>query len=242
MMIACHHPNFIPWPGLFFKAMKAQRLVLLDDVQFPLGGSWVNRNRLKNDQGELWLTVPVWKRGRSLQRIDQVEICNDENWQRKHLFSLEHAYKHAPYWEEHGRLCRDIYHRRWHRLLELNLAALDYLWDALGFDQPFIVSSTLAIESKGSQRLVDICQALGARTYLAVYSARKYLDPEVFSRHGIEVVFYKYYPPTYPQLWGDFLGNLSILDLLFICGPKSAKIVSQAGWLVNSFSHSSSFD
>jgi hypothetical protein len=96
MMIACHHPNFMPWPGLFFKGMQAEQLVLLDDVQFPLGGSWINRNRLKNDQGELWLTVPVWKRGRSFQRIDQVEICNDENWQKKHLFSLEHAYKHAP--------------------------------------------------------------------------------------------------------------------------------------------------
>ena len=77
MIIACHQPNFLPWPGLFFKALQADRLVLLDDVQFPLGGSWVNRNRLKNDQGELWLTVPVWKRGRSLQRIDHVEICSN---------------------------------------------------------------------------------------------------------------------------------------------------------------------
>jgi hypothetical protein len=51
MMIACHHPNFMPWPGLFFKGMQAEQLVLLDDVQFPLGGSWINRNRLKNDQG-----------------------------------------------------------------------------------------------------------------------------------------------------------------------------------------------
>jgi len=58
MVIACHQPNFMPWSGLFFKALVADQLVLLDDVQFPLGGSWVNRNRLKNDQGELCSPCP----------------------------------------------------------------------------------------------------------------------------------------------------------------------------------------
>lgn len=232
MMIACHQPNFMPWPGLFFKAMMAERLVLLDDVQFPLGGSWVNRNRLKNDQGELWLTVPVWKRGRSLQRIHQVEICNEENWQKKHLYSLEHAYKHAPYWDEHGRFCREIYHNRWHGLLELNLIILDHLRVSLGIAQPFLRTSTLTIEAKGSQRLVEICKDLGARKYLTIASSHKYLDEDLFHRHGIQVVYYKYEPPIHPQLWGDFIANLSVLDLLLTCGPKSAGMIRQAGWLV----------
>ncbi|UCG11318.1 MAG: WbqC family protein [Deltaproteobacteria bacterium] len=234
MMIACHQPNFMPWPGIFFKAMRAEHLVLLDDVQFPLGGSWVNRNRLKNDQGELWLTVPVWKRGRSLQRIDRVEICNEENWQRKHLFSLEHAYKHSPYWDEHIGFCRQIYQRAWHRLLELNLTILEYLRIALGLDKPFLRNSDFSIDGRGSHRLVALCETLGARKYLAVYSSHKYLDEELFRRHGIEVVYYKYESPIYPQLWGDFRANLSTFDLLFTCGPKSVEIIRQAGWLIES--------
>jgi len=234
MMIACHHPNFMPWPGLFFKAMQASQMVLLDDVQFPLGGSWVNRNRFKNDQGELWLTVPVWKRGRSLQRIDQVEICNEENWQKKHLLSLAHAYSNAPYWDEHSAFCRGIYGKLWQNLLELNLEILDYLWTALSLGQPFVRNSSLAIESKGSQRLVDICKALGARRYLTIASSHKYLDEELFQRSGIQLIYYKYEPPVYPQLWGDFIANLSVLDLLLICGPKSAGLIRQAGRLVRS--------
>jgi hypothetical protein len=234
MMIACHHPNFMPWPGLFFKGMQAEQLVLLDDVQFPLGGSWINRNRLKNDQGELWLTVPVWKRGRSLQRIDQVEICNDENWQKKHLYSLEHAYKHAPYWDEHGSFCRHIYHDIRRQLLELNLIILDYLRVALGIPQPFVHSSTFAIETSGSQRLVDTCKALGARKYLTIASSHKYLDENLFQRHGIQLMYYKYEPPIYPQLWGDFIANLSVLDLILTCGPKSAGLVKKAGRIVKS--------
>ena len=231
-MIACHQPNFMPWPGLFFKAMQAEHLVLLDDVQFPLGGSWVNRNRLKNDQGELWLTVPVWKRGRSFQRIDQVEICSEENWQKKHIVSLEHAYHHAPYWDEHAKFCRNIYHNRWQGLLDLNLTILDYTKSALGIDAPFLRNSTLTIGSRGSQRLVSICKALGASKYLTIASSHKYLDEELFHSHGIRIVHYKYEPPIYPQLWGDFIANLSVLDLLLTCGPKSAGLVRKAGRLI----------
>ena len=233
MMIACHQPNFMPWPGLFFKAMQAQHLVLLDDVQFPLGGSWVNRNRLKNDQGELWLTVPVWKRGRSLQRIDQVEICSEENWQKKHFLSLEHAYNHAPYWGEHRGFCQEVYHIRWQKLLDLNFAILDYLQLALGIKVPFLRNSTLPTASTGSERLVSICKALGASKYLTIASSHKYIDEELFHSHGISVVYYKYDPPIYPQLWGEFISNLSVLDLLLTCGPKSPGLIIKAGRLIH---------
>jgi hypothetical protein len=234
MMIACHHPNFMPWPGIFYKAMQASQMVLLDDVQFPLGGSWVNRNRFKNDQGELWLTVPVWKRGRGLQRIDEVEICNEENWQKKHFLSLFHAYSHAPYWEEHSQFFKKIYRNPWHRLLELNLDILDYLGTTLSLGQPFLRNSSLAVESKGSQRLVDICKALGARKYLTIASSHKYLNEDLFQKSGIQLVYYKYEPPVYPQLWGDFIANLSVFDLLLTCGPKSAGLIQRAGWFVSS--------
>jgi hypothetical protein len=233
MILACHQPNFMPWTGFFFKAMVADRLVLLDDAQFPLGGSWVNRNRLKNDQGELWLTVPVWKRGRSLQRIDAVEICFEENWQKKHLLSLEHAYKHAPYWEEHRGFFREIYERPWQRLLELNLAILDFLRHHLGIDRPFFLSSTFAVSGKGSERLVDLCRAVGANAYLTVLSSRKYLDETLFHRQGIRLVYYTYEPPVYPQLWGEFRANLSTIDLLLTCGAKSPHLIRPAGRIVS---------
>jgi hypothetical protein len=229
MIIACHQPNFLPWPGLFFKAIHADELVLLDDVQFPLGGSWVNRNRLKNDQGELWLTVPVWKRERSGQRIDRVEICNEGNWRNKHLSSLEHAYRNAPYREDHLPFLRDIYHRHWDRLLDLNLVILDYLRLSLGLAKPFIRASTFGVDAKGSHRLLALCRAVEADSYLSVSSSRKYLDQELFHHHGIQLTTYRYDPPVYPQLWGDFLSNLSTLDLLLNCGQRSPGIIQQAG-------------
>ena len=62
MKVACHQPAYLPWPGFFCKAMKADVIVLLDGVQFPRGTSRVNRNRIKTPGGQTWLTVPVLKR------------------------------------------------------------------------------------------------------------------------------------------------------------------------------------
>jgi hypothetical protein len=105
---------------------------------------------------------------------------------------------------------------------------------ALEIPQPFVRSSTFAIETSGSQRLVDICKALGARQYLTIASSHKYLDENLFRRHGIQLRYYKFEPPIYPQLWGDFIANLSVLDLILTCGPKSAGLIHQAGRIVRS--------
>ncbi|MGD9272302.1 MAG: WbqC family protein, partial [Syntrophobacterales bacterium] len=141
-------------------------------------------------------------------------------------------YKHAPYWEEHFRFLQETCSKQRQNLLELNLEILDYLRLALGIVQPFVRSSTFAIETSGSQRLVDICKALEAREYLTIASSHKYLDENLFQRHGIQITYYKYEPPIYPQLWGDFIANLSVLDLILTCGPKSVGLIKRAGWLV----------
>jgi len=52
MIVTTHQPIFLPWPGLFDKALRADTGVLLDEVQFPLGRGWMNRNRLESQHGE----------------------------------------------------------------------------------------------------------------------------------------------------------------------------------------------
>jgi len=64
-----------------------------------------------------------------------------------------------------------------------------------------------------------------ARSFQAQSPARKYLDPELFQKEGIELRFFRYDAPVYPQLWGDFLANLSTLDLVLNFGPKAQDIL-----------------
>jgi hypothetical protein len=224
MIVSANQPYFAPFPGFFYKACQSDVMILLDSVQFPRGTTWISRNRFKNDQGTLWITIPVWKTGLGLQRIDRVRICHEGRWHRKHLESLRTAYGNAPYLEEHAEFLEDVFSARFDRLVDLNIGIIHYLAAVFGVGTRLLRLSELGAEGRGTGLLVDACRRLGADCFLAQAPAAKYLDAGAFARAGIELRFFSYPAPVYPQLWGDFIGNLSSLDLVLNCGPKCTKI------------------
>jgi len=226
MIISSHQPIYLPWPGFFFKAMNADCMVLLDDVQFPRGRGWVNRNRLKNKLGELWLTVPVWKKGRGLQIIRNVEICNERNWRRKHLRSIVDNYANAPYLEDYLPILESIYQENNHLLIGLNFQIIKFIWEALSLKTGLYLQSDLGVKGTGTELIVNICKYLKAETYLTFPIVEKHLDVNKINRSGIKTKFVNFHPPVYPQLWGEFIANLSTLDMLFNCGVRSREIIS----------------
>jgi hypothetical protein len=50
-------------------------------------------------------------------------------------------------------------------------------------------------------------------------------DPAIFDSEGIQLVSFKKPEYIYPQMWGDFIANLSVLDMMFTCGAKVRDIV-----------------
>ncbi len=225
MIIAANQPYFCPFPGFFYKALISDVLVILDEVQFPHGTTWISRNRFKNDQGALWLTIPVWKKGLGEQQISRVRICYEGRWPRKQLESLKSSYGHAPYLEDHLRFIEELYAARFERLLDLNMAIIRYLLDYLQIQTRLVLLSELGVKGRATQLLVEICKSLGASAFLALTQAKKYLDGELFQNNGIELRFFRYIAPVYPQLWGDFLANLSVFDLACNCGHKAHDIL-----------------
>ncbi len=225
MILSTHQPYFAPFPGFFYKMVLSDIDVILDEVQFPRGTTWITRNRFKHDQGSLWITVPVRKRGLGLQRINEVRIFYERPWARKLLASLRTAYLRAPYFREHLSFLEEIFSNKFERVLDLNMALIEHLVRKLGIETRIVLLSDLGISTTGNERLVEICKKLGASEYLALGAAKKYLDHRLFSDAGIKVKYIS--PPhlVYPQLWGNFVGNLSTFDLLFNCGPKSFEIL-----------------
>ncbi|MEW6388176.1 MAG: WbqC family protein [Thermodesulfobacteriota bacterium] len=225
MVISVNPPYFCPFPGFFYKAFLSDVLIILDEVQFPQGTTWISRNRFKNDQGTLWLTIPVWKKGLGLQAINQVGICYEGRWPRKHLESLKSAYGNAPYLEEHLSFIEELFLLRFDKLIDLNLTIIRYLMNCLQLETRLVCLSELGIKARASQLLIEICKAMGASTFLAQNQTKKYLDTDLFKQNGIELRYFRYIPPVYPQLWGDFLANLSAFDLVFNCGPQALEIL-----------------
>ena len=225
MIISANQPYFCPYPGFFYKAWLSDVLVLLDEVQFPQGTTWLSRNRFKNDQGELWLTLPVWKKGLGLQAINQVNICREGRWPRKHLASLKIAYGNAPYLEEHVPFLYKMFSSEFTRLADLNVAVIHYLMACFQLDTKVVLQSELGVTAKGTRLLLELCRNLQATTFLTLAPAKKYLESDLFVQAGIELRPFTHVAPTYPQLWGDFLANLSAFDLVLNCGPKARDIV-----------------
>jgi len=225
MILAANQPLFAPYAGFFEKAARADVFVLLDAVQFPRGTTWVSRNRFKHAQGALWLTVPVWKKGLGLQKIGDVRVCHESDWATKHILSLCHAYKNAPFVNDHLPVLDEAFARRFDRLADLNIFLIRHVLDYLRCDTRLVLFSELDIRASGSLLLVEVCRRVGAAAYLAQDAAKKYLAEDVFEDGGVEVRYFNPKRPVYPQLWGNFIGNLSVFDLLFNCGPKARDFI-----------------
>jgi len=223
MIVAIHQPQFMPWLGYFDKIDKADVFCFLDNVQYKKN-EWQNRNRLKAAQGKQWLTVPV--RFRFPQTIYEVEINNNEKWRRKHLQALHTNYRKASYFNSYFGVFEDIYSREWRNLSDLNIYTTLQLMAALGLEQTQTVrASELTLSDEPTQRLIDICHVHGGDVYLAGEGGASYMAMERFEGSGIDVVFQEFRHPSYDQLYGTFVSHLSVVDLLFCCGPESLEIL-----------------
>jgi hypothetical protein len=229
MILSAAQPYFAPFPGFFYKAHLSHVFVILDEVQFPRGTTWITRNRFKNNQGTLSVTVPVWKKGLGLQPINAVRIYREGRWEVKHLESLKNAYARAPYFEEHGAFISYLFSGAFEKLLDLNMAIIHHLLEHLEVHTRVVLLSELNIPETGERRLVEICKRLDASRFLAQGAAKKYLNAALFQEAGIALDFVTPPSPVYPQLWGDFIPNLSAFDLVFNCGPKAPEIMRALG-------------
>jgi hypothetical protein len=225
MILSTNQPYFAPYSGFFYKAQMSDCLVILDDVQFPRKTTWITRNRFKNDQGTLWMTIPVWKKGLGLQKISDVRICPNGNWCKKHLRSLQNAYANAPYLQDHIGVIERALSHQYDRILDLNLDIIKYVSSYLGIETQMELMSELGVSGKGMSLIIAICKSLNATQFLVQSSAEAYYDRARLASEGIELVSFKKPEYIYPQMWGDFIANLSIFDTLFTCGPKTRAAV-----------------
>jgi hypothetical protein len=219
LIVAVHQPQYLPWLGYFDKILLADTFCYLDNVQYKKN-DWQNRNRIKTSQGWQWITVPV--RYRFPEKIREVKINPTVKWRKKHLQALITNYRRAPFYKNYIDIFEQIYSKDWEYLADLNIEFIERLKDALVLSQkPAIKSSQLDLREDPTDRLIDICQAVKADTYLSGQDGVKYMDLERFKECGIKVIIQDFKHPVYPQMFNEFQPHMSVVDLLFNCGPGS---------------------
>ena len=218
-------PLFIPWLGYFDMMARSDVFVILDTVQFSKQ-SWQQRNRIKTPKGLMWLTIPI-KHNFGDQLLN-IKIDYRDVWMKKHLGAFHAHYKKAPHFKEIYVFMEKFYHQKPELISDFTSSLIKGIAKYLGIKTRIIHSKDLPVKRIDAQSyLIDICQHLGANNYLNGPTGKKLYSPEVFRKHGINLTFYEYHHPVYPQLHGDFISHVSIVDLLFNCGPKSRNIISQ---------------
>jgi hypothetical protein len=219
LIVSIHQPAYLPWLGYFDRIAASNLFIFLDTVQFERN-SFINRNRIKTATGPIWLTVPVRLRGHLEMNINEIEIDSAQHWKRKHLRSIEQNYSRAPFFAKNfDRLVASYLPEAGH-LAELCHGQLKFWLDELEIKTPIVRASELPIQAKKSDLVLALCRHVGATTYLSGPLGRGYLQEDRFSESNIEVRYHDYIHPVYPQLFGEFILALGVVDYWMNCGAS----------------------
>lgn len=218
-----HQPHYLPWLRYFEKMARPDVFIVLDNIQYNKNG-WQNRNRIKTAAGATLLTVPILEKYQ--QPLHEVRIDNTAPWRKKHWRTIEQAYRKAPFFDAYAAFLADTYARPWEFLNDLNRHLLDFFVQALGITTRIVCASELNVPGEATERLVNLVRAVGGGTYYSgAYALDVYLDAAAMERAGIALKLQEWHAPVYAQLHGPFIPDLSVLDLLMNCGPRSLAVL-----------------
>jgi hypothetical protein len=226
MTVVILQPSYIPWRGFFHLIQKADTFVFFDDVQYDKRG-WRNRNRIKTQNGPVWLTIPANAKGSQTDNIliKDVPVVYDEDWAKKHWRSLQLNYGKAPFFKQYAPLVESFYQQRPVMLADFTISTSITLSETLGLrNKTFLRSSELeGVEGQKTDRLLSVLKKVGATHYISGPSAKDYIENDKFEAAGITLEYIDYRYEEYPQLHPPYDPQVSVLDLLFMTGPEAGK-------------------
>ena len=219
--------NYLPWKGYFDIINEVDIFVFLEDVQYTTR-DWRNRNKIKTAGGIKWISVPVI--GGIHQNIYEVKIDYSGNWSEVHKKMIHHSYAKAEFYNCYKDEIFGIYTNKFQTLSELNINSIIKISKLLDIETEFVNSKNICSKGNKDDKLIEICQSVGADKYLSGPLAKNYIVDEKFEKAGITLEYQNYSGYLeYPQLWGDFNHFVSIIDVIFNCGEKAPYYISNRG-------------
>ncbi|MBK5503168.1 MULTISPECIES: WbqC family protein [unclassified Bacillus (in: firmicutes)] len=223
MIISGHQPSYLPWYGFFEKIHKSDVFVFHDIAQFEKKG-FLNRNRIKTSQGVSWLTVPMQMKNYKEIPLNKLKIDNTQDWERKHWKTVRINYSNAPYFNVYKDYLEGFYSEKWDNLNSLNMNFIHFIIRELNIDTELYYASELeGITGKKSDFVLELCQKFNASTYYSGSLGQDYLIESDFEHENIEIMYQRIREYSYPQLFGEFIPHLSMLDILLNCGPEETE-------------------
>ena len=154
-----------------------------------------NRTEICGPNGRLKLTIPiVHSKSEKQQKENEVLIANATDWQKHHWKSICTAYRSSPFFEFYEADLAHFYEKKATHLIDFNLALIQKTMELI--ETPFSFE-IVGWDEKKYQRMDFLI------------NAKKMSNDKL--GHYTQVFENK----------NGFLGNLSILDVLFNLGPET---------------------
>ncbi len=189
------------------------KFVLFDEVRIE---QWENyqkqsyRNRcyIYGANGIQCLVVPVIHEHNFRMPIRDVKIDYSKPWQKIHWKSIESAYRHAPYFDYFFDMLLPFYEKKYRIkfLFDLNMELLQVLLEMLKIENKPLLTEKY---EKHPAECIDYRQS--------IHPKKRLIKPD-----------HLFNCPAYQQVFQErhgFLGNLSIIDLLFNEGGHATDVM-----------------
>ena len=223
MIVSIHQPNYLPWSGLISKISQSDVFIVFDDIQLPRGKNYILRTKIKTTNGSKWITVPVTNKNEFLE-IKNIKINYNVDWQDDHCNRIFENYKESENFSENFYEIEKIIKQKWEFLDQMNIELIKKILKKLNIQTKILRSSELNISSFGTEKIIDLVKAVDGTEYISGMgkgSQRYTLNHEKqFADQDIILKYHKFPELEYSQINGNFIPNLSIIDMMFNLGNE----------------------
>lgn len=189
-------------PVSYFSAISETDRLSIEQFENFGKQSYRNRCEIMTANGIIPLTVPVAK-ANSKTLVKDLRIVYVTPWQKLHFRGIESAYKNSPYYEYYIDDLIPFFEKKETFLLDLNNKILEMMLGCLKLKTTFHLTQDYIRENDPDY--TDLRNAIHPKP-----------------SHRLSEM--EFTPVPYRQTFSDrfsFVADLSVLDLLFCCGPES---------------------
>jgi len=186
----------------YFPSLLFWKIILKNNF-FWMKNSYYKKQTLRNRMfihganGKLMLSIPIRHSGINQKRFyDDVSIDSSSDWKKNHFKSIKIAYQSSPYFEFYEEDLKNFYQVETSNLYNFNLKSVELVLKWL--------------EMGTNNRTIDF----NIEIYKQSKNIREIDNREIKKKSNIK------YIQTFEDKNG-FIDGLSILDMIFNCGPKT---------------------
>jgi len=207
IVCAIHQPNLLPRMATLAKIAAADVWIVLDTVQ-AARRDWQHRTHLAylaDPEARQWLSIETHRPQGRATSIADTRVVDPAKAARRLEGMLADAYRTSTHWEAVDQIASRTIATlgATGSVAAAATASTAAMLDALGWKGTIVHASTLPARTERTDRLTDLCAAIGAGTYLCGSGGLRYVDPSKFTHRGIGLVPFTAPGPEAGPVWHE---------------------------------------